>query len=137
VQAAVDAVLVGDATLAALVDGVENIRGFEPEQPPRRFIVVGNATEEANHSLGGPVVGFGWIVTYTVHIYSYQKGDTEVLAALERVSELLNFATLTVTGYTKVTCEYASDRPARVLVETKGKQERRHIPAVFTITVRE
>jgi hypothetical protein len=136
IQTAVAAVLVGDATLITLVGGVDRIRGFEPEEPPAKFIVVGNATEQTWNTLGGSDAGFGWDDTLTIHIYSYQKGDTEVLAMLSRVTALLNFATLVVSGYNTVICEYG-DKITKVLVETKDKQERRHIPAIFSFKVHE
>ena len=136
IQTALAAILVGDATLISLVGGVERIRGFEPEEPPEKFIVVGNATEQAWHTMGGTGTGWGWDVTYTVHIYSYEKGDTEVLAMLGRVTTLLNHAAITVTGYSTVICEYG-EKLTKVLVETKNKQERRHIPAIFSVRVHE
>lgn len=129
-------VLSADATLQALVDGAQNIGNFEVESPPTRFIVIGNATEQDWHSLGGIDAGWGWLTTITVHIYSYYEGDLEALQILARVSALLNFAALTVPGYQTAICEYA-ERPTRVLVETKGKIQRRHIPAMFTIRVHE
>lgn len=136
IQAAVAAVLVGDSALQTLCGGVENILNYEPEEPPAKFLVIGNATEEDWHTLGGRSAGFGWEVTLTVHLYSYYKGDIEVLQMLGRVTALLNFADLTVTGYTTVICEYGA-KPTRVLIETKNKQERRHIPALFSIRVHE
>jgi hypothetical protein len=136
IQTAIAAVLVGDATLASLVGGVANIRGYEPEEPTSEFIVVGNATEQADHTLGGTSAGWGWYVTLTIHIYSYQKGDTKVLQILSRLTTLLNFAALSVTGYGTVICEYG-DKISKVLVQTKDKQERRHIPAIFSIRVKE
>lgn len=138
IQTAVAAVLSGDSALQALCGGVENILNYEPEEPPAKFLVIGNATEESWHTLGGRSAGFGWEATLTVHLYSYYKGDIEVLQILGRVTALLNFPDppLTVTGYTTVISEYG-EKMTRVLIETKNKQERRHIPALFTIRVHE
>jgi hypothetical protein len=136
VQTAVYAVLSGDATLATLVGGVANIQNYEPEEPPTEFVFVGNAIERAYNTMGGNVVGFGWEVQLTVHIYSYYKGDINALNILNRVTTLLNQQPPTVAGYSKVMCAYG-DPVTRVHIETKDKQERRHIPALFTITVRE
>lgn len=122
----------GDATLLALCP----VLNYEPEEPFPAFIVVGNAVEQQWHTLGGTSQGWGWITTITVHIYSYYKGDLEALRILNRVTTLLNFYAMTVTGYSTVICEYG-DKLTKVLVETKNKQERRHIPAVFTIMVHE
>lgn len=135
IQTAVAAVLVGDATLISLVGGVERIRGFEPEEPTPKFIVVGNATEQGWNTFGGTSEGWGWDNTLTIHIYSYQRGDTEVLQMLGRVTALLNHVPLSVSGYTGAICEYG-EKLTKVLVETKDKQERRHIPAVFSIKVK-
>lgn len=131
IQAAIYTRLSGDSTLLALCDGVLN---YEPEEPPSNFIVIGNATEQSWNTLGGTDSGFGWDVTVTVHIYSYYKGDLEALAILERVTTLLNFYALPVTGFTTVICEYG-DKLTKAMIETKDKQERRHIPAVFSIKV--
>lgn len=133
VQEAIVTRLEADATLQGLADF---IGGYEPEIPPENFIVVGNATEMPWHTLGGTSQGLGWETTVTVHCYSYYKGDLPALRMLTRVSELLSFYQLSVTGYTTVICEYAEQR-TRVLVETKGKVDRRHIPAVFTVRVHE
>ncbi len=133
VQGAIYSVLSADSTLATLADAV---LGFEPEEPPEKFIVIGNATEQAWNTLGGTSSGWGWQDTITVHCYSYYKGDLEVLRMLSRVSALLNLQPLTVTGYPTVICEYG-EAMTRVLVETKDKRERRHIPALFTVRVHE
>jgi hypothetical protein len=133
IQGAIYTRLSGDATLLTLCDGVLN---YEPEEPPQKFIVIGNATEQAWHTLGGTSAGWGWDATVTVHIYSYYKGDLEALRILGRVTALLNFYELSVSGYTTVICEYG-EKLTKSMVETKNKQERRHIPAVFSIKVHE
>jgi hypothetical protein len=133
IQTAVYTRLSGDSTLLALCDLVLN---YEPEEPPATFIVIGNATEQGWNTLGGTSAGWGWDTTVTVHIYSYYKGDLEALQILGRVTTLLNFYALSVSGYTTVICEYG-DKLTKVMVETKNKQERRHIAAVFSIRVHE
>lgn len=133
VQEAIVTRLEADSTLQGLASF---IGGYEPEIPPENFIVVGNATEMAWHTLGGTNQGLGWETTITVHCYSYYKGDLPALRMLSRVSELLSFYNLVVSGYNTVMCEYA-ERVTKVLVETKGKVDRRHIPAVFTVRVHE
>jgi hypothetical protein len=144
IQTAVMAVLVGDATLVGLltsvdppIAGVDNILNYEPQSPPSEFIVVANATEQGWNTLGGMSAGWGWEVTLTVHIYSYYAGDIKALQILNRVTALLNKPDgLAVTGYGTAIFEYG-DKLTKVLIETKDKQERRHIPAVFSIKVHE
>lgn len=131
VQEAVVTRLEADATLQGLANF---IGGYEPEIPPENFIVVGNATEMAWHTLGGTGQGLGWETAITVHCYSYYKGDLPALQMLKRVTELLSFYPLSVSGFTTVICEYG-ERMTKVLIETKGKVDRRHIPAVFTVRV--
>jgi hypothetical protein len=135
VQQAIYGVLSADATLLTLADAV---LGFEPEAPPEKFIVIGGTgmTERADHTLGGTDQGWGWQDTVPVHCYSYFKGNDEVLAMLARIVTLLNFQELRVTGYRTAICEYAAQL-TKELVETKDKRERRHITALFTVTVKE
>jgi Protein of unknown function (DUF3168) len=131
---AVVAVLAADATLATLITGVFN---DVPDQQAFPYVLVRTATERGMHTLGGAAVGLGWNNVIRVHVYSRYQGDLEALQILERVVALLNFAALTVTGYTHVTCEYANaGAVARVLVEDVDKVETRHIPAEFRVRVR-
>lgn len=133
VQTAVYGVLSVDATLLALCPDIEN---FEPTDPPARFILVGNAIERTWNTFGGTSAGWGWHCELTVHIYSYYRGELEALQILSRVTALLNHQPLTVTGYPTAIVEYG-DPGTKVMVETKDKRERRHIPAIFTILVHE
>lgn len=131
VQEAIVTRLEADSTLQGLASF---IGGYEPEIPPENFIVIGDGTEVANHTLGGTEQGWGWIDQVKVNCISYYKGDYIALQMLTRVTELLNFYPLTVSGYPTVICEYAADK-MKNLTETKGKVDRRHIHAIFTITV--
>jgi hypothetical protein len=131
VQEAIVTRLEADSTLQGLASF---IGGYEPEIPPENFIVIGNATEMAWHTLGGTNQGLGWETTITVHCISYYKGDLPALQMLYRVTELLSFYELTVSGYSTAICEYG-DRMTKVLIETKGKVDRRHVHALFTIRV--
>lgn len=133
IQEAIVTRLEADATLNALAGFVG---GYEPEEPPDNFIVVGHGTEVAWHTLGGTSTGFGWETTVTVHCFSYYKGDLPALQMLNRVSALLNFYEMTVPGYSTVICEYG-ERMTKVLVETKDKVDRRHVYAAFTVRVHE
>lgn len=134
IYTAVYGILSGDATLVALVDEILN---YEPEEPPRKFIVIGSGTELAWNTLGGTDQGWGFDDTLTVHIYSYYKGDIEALQILNRVTTLLNKPEgFPVGSYGTVIAEYG-DKLTKVLLETKDKQERRHIAAVFSIKVRQ
>lgn len=135
IQEAVYTTLSTDVTLLALTDAVLN---YEPEEPPQKFIVIGSAMEQDWSTLGGIGSGWGWDTTVTVHCYSYYKGDLEVLQMLSRVTALLNqpagFAT--ISGYQTMIAEYG-EKVTKVLIETKDKRERRHIPALFSIKVHE
>jgi len=133
VQQAVYALLSSDATLLTLAGEVLD---YEPEQPPAKFIRIGNATERAWNTLGGTGQGWGWENTLTVHCYSYYRGDLEVLQMLNRVTALMNHAVWSISGYQTAICEYG-DQVTKMLIETKNKVERRWIPAVFTFMVHE
>jgi hypothetical protein len=129
IQTSIYSALSGDSTLGALVTGVFN---DVPEGQVYPFVQIGTATQRPWHTMGGPTTGLGWNTTVTVHVWSRFQGDAEALSILNRVITLLNFAALSVTGYTTVLCELDQ---ARVLVEQVDKIETRHIPAVFRVRV--
>jgi hypothetical protein len=94
---------------------------------------------EADSTLQGLasfIGGYEPEIPITVHCISYYKGDLPALQMLRRVTELLSFYELTVSGYSTAICEYG-DRMTKVLIETKGKVDRRHVHALFTIRVHE
>src|SRR5688500_1179012 len=120
-----------DAQLDALVTGVVN---GVPKDQSYPYIWVGSASEKPWHTMGGASVGLGWDDTVTLHILSDYEGDYEALQILKRVVAILNYATLTVTGYTTAIIHY--DHVTRVLVEDDPDKIRiRHIQAVFRVRV--
>jgi hypothetical protein len=129
IQTTFKSVLSADATLGALITGVFNDVPADQLYP---YVQIGSGTQRPWHAFGGRVLGLGWNCTVTVHIWSRYQGDIQALAILARVVELLNFATLTVVGYTTAMCELDQ---ARVLVEQVEKLETRHVPAVFRVRV--
>lgn len=127
IQASVYAVLSGDATLTALAAVVGDI-GPTRSYP---FVLVGDGIEKPWH--GFSTSGYNDILR--THIYSNYQGDSQALTILARITALLDHATLTVSGYGSVLCEYEQ---ARVLRESDAdRQEVRHIPAEFRVRVRQ
>lgn len=136
VQAAIWSVLSGDAILAALAP----VTNDATEDQTYPYILIANANGVPCNMMGGTDRGFGWDIRVTVHGYSRYEGDQEVLTFMQRVIALLNFATLTITGYRTVICELDPDEspmPAKVLLEYPQKVERRHMPVIFKVTVHE
>lgn len=136
VQAAIWSVLSADATLAALAP----VTNDATEDQTYPYILIANANGTPSNTFGGITQGFGWVCRVTVHGYSRYEGDQEVLTFMQRVIALLNFAALTITGYSTVICELDPDEspmPAKVLLEYPQKVERRHMPVIFKITVHE
>lgn len=138
VGAAVSAVLVADATLAALLatkvyapaePAVLNDIGDGQEYP---LILLDHASEVPWHTFGGASSGLGWKLALRIHVYSRTPSDLQAIRILERVVEVLNFQTLTVPGYSTVIVHYER---GRVLVEDVEKVKTRHIPAEFTVMV--
>jgi hypothetical protein len=130
IQAAVYALLSGDATLTALATVTGDI-GPTRTYP---FVLVGDGIEKPWHGMGGATSNKGYNDILRTHIYSSYQGDSQALSILARISTLLDYASLTVTGYGSVVCEYEQ---ARVLRETDADRiEIRHIPAEWRIRVR-
>jgi hypothetical protein len=131
IQAAVFAVLSGDATLTALASVIGDI-GPTRTYP---FVLVGDGIEKPWHGLGGSQANKGYNDILRTHVYSSYQGDSEALTILARLTAVLDFATLTVAGYGSVLCEYEQ---GRVLRETDADRlEVRHIPAEFRVRVRQ
>lgn len=129
IQAAVYALLNGDATLLGLVEGVFN---DVPDSTAYPHVLIGNAHETPWDTFGTATTGRGKRVLLRVHIYSQYQGDLEALQILDRVVMLLDNQTLTVTGYGTVLTTY---HQGRVLIEDVEKVETRHIPAEFLVWV--
>lgn len=136
VQAAIWSVLSGDPILTALA----TVTNDATEDQTYPYILIANASGVPCNMIGGTDRGFGWHIRVTVHGYSRYEGDFEVLTFMQRVMQLLNFATLTINGYNTVICELDPDEspmPAKVLLEYPQKVERRHMPVIFKVTVHE
>lgn len=134
IQQAIATLLAADATLMALVSDVVN------DIPARSgplaldypYVFISHAVETPWHTFGTATTGKGWNVVLRLHIYSRYEGDKEALDILERLVTLLDFQSVTVTGYGTVLVEYIQ---GRVLVEDIDKIETRHIPAEFRVRV--
>lgn len=131
-QTSVYALVSADATFTALVGG--RFYNDVPDGAAFPHVQMGSATERGWHTMGGATVGIGWQGTLTLHVWSRYQGDSEALAIVGRLVTLLNFQSVTVTGYPTVIVEYDN---ARVLVESPppDKLETRHVPAVFKFRV--
>lgn len=130
IQIAVYGVLAADATLLALATG--GIHNDVPDGQAFPHVLISKATETPWHTMGGASTGLGWKNIIRIHTYSRYQGDTEALAIHDRMVALLNYQTLTVTGYSTVICEYES---MRVMVEDVDKIETRHLVDEFCIRV--
>jgi hypothetical protein len=133
IQTAIYGVLSGDATLVAQVGG--RITNATPSTPTYPYVQISHAHEKPFHGLGGATVSLGYNDIIRVHIYSRYAGDLEALQILGRIRGLLDFQTLTVSGYSSVICEYEM---GRVLIEPDANRvEVRHIPSEFRVRVRQ
>jgi hypothetical protein len=130
IQTAIYALLSADATLLSLA----TVHNDVPEGQAFPHVEIGSATERPWHAFGGPTLGLGWNTTVTIHIWSRYQGDVEALTILDRVTALLNFATLSVSGFSSVLAELDN---TRVLVQDVDKVETRHVAAMFRFRVQQ
>lgn len=138
VMAALIAVLAGDATLVALATG--GIHNDAPDDVEYPHLVVSFVAPRPWHTLGGAAKGLGWQFLIDVHVFSQHAGEIETLAIAERVVELLNFQSLTVTGFATAFCEHRTGSsnafaPRMKVEANKDKLETRHYPVEFLVTV--
>jgi hypothetical protein len=133
IKTAVYSTLHGDSTLQGLLaesilDGSSAVFDDVPENQEYPLILIGGVIGKPWHTFGGASVGKGWDDRLTIHIYSRYQGDKEALEILDRVVALLDYASLSVTGYNTAICRLDE---RRVLVEQVNKIETYHVHAVF------
>lgn len=132
VEAAIRTLVIADSTFLTRCPGGCSSDEVENQEYP--FVLMDNGHEKPWNTLGGRTVGNGRELIIRLHVFSRYKGDREALLILERLVELLDQETLTVSGYGTVLIEYFA---GRVLVEARDKLETRHIPAEFLVRVHE
>ncbi len=130
VEAAIRTLALADSTFNTRCPG--GIASDEVENQEYPFVFIDNGHEMPWNTMGGTTAGHGRELMVRLHVYSRYKGDVEALEILERLVELLDHQTLTVSGYTTAIVEYHS---SRILQEDRDKLETRHIPAEFKVLV--
>lgn len=142
IQTAIKSALSADSTLTGLLatsilDGTSSgVFNDVPDEQTYPFVQIGSATMRPWHTMGGPTTGIGWDDTVTVHVWSRYQGDLQALTIADRVIALLNFATISVTGFPTAIISVDDEHiPMRVLVEAVDKVETRHVPVVFCVKV--
>lgn len=131
IEAAMRALVTADSTFTTRCPG--GMASDEVENQEYPFVLLGDgAIERAWNTLGGATAGHGRDVMMRLHVYSRYKGDREAWLIVERLVELLDFASLSVTGYVTVLIEYVN---AKALIEDRDKLETRHIAVDFRVRV--
>jgi len=140
VQVAVKAAMAADTATGGVSDLVDTrIYNDVPDGAAYPHVVFGKARERALHTFGGASSGLGWDVTLPIFTMSRYQGDYEALTIHSRIVALLNFQPLTVSGFSKVSVEYApgGDITGQVMVIDIDKIETRQIAGEFRIQVRQ
>jgi hypothetical protein len=140
IQTAIYAVLSADATLAGLsltydADGdltTVTVHNDIPDGSAYPHVLISRATETPWHTMGTATTGLGWKDIIRIHVYSRYQGDKEAMQIHERIVTLLNFQTLTVTGYPTALVEYEQ---MRLMVEDVEKIETRHLVGDYCVLV--
>jgi uncharacterized protein DUF3168 len=130
IQTAIYGVLTADATLMAAATG--GVHNDVPEGQIYPHVLISRATETQWHTMGGASSGIGWKNIIRTHTFSRYQGDLEALQIHERIVALLNYQTLSVSGFTTVIVEYEQ---GRMLVEDVDKIETRHMVGEFCVRV--
>lgn len=100
-QKAVYAQLSGDATLLALVNGIFD---FVPQDTDFPYIIIKNprVSDWSTKTTQGAKVDF------EVEIFTRERGSKSCFEIIDRIDELLDDASLTVTGHTLVDLQTGS-----------------------------
>lgn len=110
--------LTGDATLMALVTGV-----FDkvPKDQAFPYIAIGKAIENKFNTFDRQ----GRDVTEEIYIYSQYEGFKEAFQILDRLVELLDYQSITLSNHSLVYCRYDdSDSDYSVIDEGRTRQVR-------------
>jgi Protein of unknown function (DUF3168) len=133
IEAAIVSALIADSTFTTRCPG--GVVSFAPPEQVYPYVILFSAHEQTWNTMGGRLVGNGRDVLIRLHVFSRYEGDREALLINERMIELLDHATVTVSGYDTVLIQYLA---GRVLVEDDAdKRQVRHIPAEFRVRVHE
>jgi hypothetical protein len=124
-QTAIYSRLSGDATLAAMVSGVYD---HVPQGQAFPYVRIGNVTEVPDNLFGK----VGRAATVTISVFSQGQGYKEALTIAGRVQQLLDGASLSVTGYA---CVDVSFEWSATLTEGDGIT--RHVPMRFRCLLEE
>ncbi|MFD9064184.1 DUF3168 domain-containing protein [Kitasatospora purpeofusca] len=123
-QAAVHALLTGDAELSGQITGVHD---YVPEGTAYPYVVIGEAIETPNNRHRG----LGRQTVLTLHVWSQYRGYGEALAIGARVMALLDHQPLTITGLTHVSTRYEM---GQTLTDPEPPGDIRHLVHRYRIT---
>lgn len=126
-QKALHIKLTGDATLMTKITGVFDVFSV-PDKQTFPYITIGDMTEVSDNTLNR----LGKEATITLHIWSQYKGKKEALDILNRLNQILDFGTMTITGQTLIMMKY--DNAETIFLEQDGIV---HVPARFRIITQE
>jgi hypothetical protein len=142
VHEAIYSLLAADTTLTDMLaekvqtggPAVLNDVGEGQEYP---YVLVHGVNEKSDHTFGGTSSGLGWNLAVTIYSMSRKATDYEALTIHGRVVALLNFAALTVSGFTHATCQYApgGDITGRTIVRDVDKLKTHQAVAEFEVWV--
>jgi hypothetical protein len=124
IQQAIYDRLTGDPTLMGLVTGVFT---WVPESTAYPYIALGEVTAVPDNRHRG----FGRSVTETLHIWTRERGFQAALAIEDRITQLLDHQTLTVTGHHTVAVRFEF---SQTLIDPEPPGDIRHIPIRLRIT---
>jgi hypothetical protein len=141
VLAALRAKLVIDTTLASMLATYASGFGTGPAiysengVPPKAafpYLTIGAPTEVPFDTMG-PGNARGSNCTIQVKAFSAKMRDDEALAIMAEVKDLLDEASMSVSGYGSVVCEF--DSVPDLFIEVVGGVSIRQLPMIFRVYV--
>jgi len=125
IQTAIYALLNADGTLGAMIEGVfdEVLEGTN-----KPYVVIGEAYETAENSHDRK----GRRTVITIHVWSDHQGFSEVNTIGNRIIDLLDHTSLTVSGWTQIATRLDFSQTIR-----DPDPDIRHLPIRFEVTTEE
>jgi hypothetical protein len=116
----------GAGTLGAL--GVEGVFDEVTEGTNKPYVVVGEAYETPDNSHDRK----GRRTVITIHVWSDQQGFKESVEIADRIVDLLDHTSLTITGWTHIATRFDFMQTLR-----DPDPDIRHVPIRFAVTAEE
>lgn len=130
IQKALYVKLTADTTLMSMISGIFD---YVPDNKPFPQVIIGEFIENRWNVFGRS----GKDVLASIHIYSDKNGNKEAFTILNRLNEILDNTTLTITNHSLVSIQFEDNTVWNAIPSDSNPKEIREVIARYRILVQE